>query len=270
MRQGENKEHLLVMDVARATAVYRNYCEMWRRVGALAPPGSVFEVVPRPDMLLIRSHHAPRVPHMVLDPGVLDADAPRWVAALVREMAGEPVSLMIGIPPGEEQSGLVTALQAEGFMRAARPNVAMDRILATPDDAESDPAIALAAGEAGLEEARALLGTIFGLPSTVFAFYTPPEVVRTYVLRQEGVPVAAACLCPFSSSAGIYSVGVLPSMRGQGYARRLVLHALREAAALGRTSIGLSCEQALVPFYRRFGFTACWQLVSYWLEAWWR
>jgi ribosomal protein S18 acetylase RimI-like enzyme len=256
-------------DLALAVAVYTNYCEMWRRVGAVAPPGSVFEVTERADMLLIRSHYAHRVPHMVLNPRVLDADAPRWTQALVEELARDPVSLMVGIPPGEEGSGLVNALLAEGFMRAARPNVAMTRPATRPDGAP-DAEITLVEGEHDLEEARALLARIFGLPSEVFAFYTPPEVVHTYVLRHGGVPVAAACLSPSPGAAGIYSVGVLPSMRGQGFARRLVLHALRDAARLGYATVVLSCEQSLAPLYRRLGFAPCWELISYWLETWWR
>jgi ribosomal protein S18 acetylase RimI-like enzyme len=256
-------------DLTLAAAVYMNYCEMWRRVGPLAPSGSIFEVTERADMLLIRSHYAHRVPHMVLAPRVLDADAPRWTRALVDELARDPVSLVIRIPPGQEGSALVQALLAEGFMRAARPDLAMARSTPPPDNVP-DTDITLVAGGHDLEEARALLARIFGLPSEVFAYYTPPEVVRTYVLRHGGAPVAAACLSPSADAAGIYSVGVLPSMRGQGFARRLVLHAVRDASMLGFSTVVLSCEQYLAPLYRRLGFTPCWELISYWLETWWR
>lgn len=131
-------------------------------------------------------------------------------------------------------------------------------------------AISLASGEAELSEARDLLARVFGLPSLVFAFYTPPSIVHTYVFRQDGRAMGAICLCPFAGSAGIYSVGVLPSARGRGLARRLVRHALAEAVAMGYRRAVLSCERHLTGLYLPFGFKACWDLRSYWLEAWWR
>lgn len=256
-------------DLGKALAVYANYCQMWRHVGALAPEGSAFEVTERSDMLLIRSRYAQRVPHMVLDPVVPPGDAPRWAGELVRDLTIDPVSVMVGIPPGEEHGGLIQALLAEGFVRAARPTVAMTMPSARPSG-PADPSITLALDDGELAEARVLLSRIFGLPSAVFAYYTPPDVVRTYLLRQESVVVAAACLCPAVDTAGIYSVGVLPGVRGRGFARRLVRHAAGDAATLGYATVVLSCEEGLAPLYRRLGFTACWELYSYWLEAWWR
>jgi ribosomal protein S18 acetylase RimI-like enzyme len=258
------------MDQARAAAVYRNYCSMWRQVGALAIPGDIFEVIERPDMLLIRSNYAHRVPHMVLEPRVCADQIAAWSANLVQDIATGPSSLMVGIEPGEEHGSLVAALRHEGFMRAARPSVAMTRAILATTSIAADAGISLARTEADLDVARNLLARIFGLPAAVFAFYTPPGVVHTYLLREAGLPVAAGCLFPADDAGGIYSVGVVPSMRGRGYARRLVQHLLADAAALGLSAAVLSCEQSLVGLYERLGFEVCWELVSYWLEAWWR
>ena len=258
-------------DLELASAVYENYCSMWRAAGAIAPSGSIFVVQQRPDMLLIRSNYARRIPHMILSPTLNGHVPSAWVAGVTRELTAEPISLMVAIPPGAEDSPLLPALAAEGFLPAARPHVAMVAQLGTAAiQAGGSGAIGLASGEADLEEARDLLARVFGLPSLVFAFYTPPSIVHTYVLRQDGRALGAICLCPFAGSAGIYSVGVLPSARGRGLARRLVRHALGEAAAMGYRRAVLSCERHLTGLYLPFGFRPCWDLRSYWLEAWWR
>lgn len=243
---------------------------MWREVGRAAGDRGAFEVQSRPDMLLIRSTHAQRVPHMVLDPRVPDAQAGAWTSQLVGELGNGPTSVMIGIPPGEEDGALVAALRAEGFQAESRPKVAMASPLVAQSSGGRDAAITEARTQRDLTEARELLGTVFGLPVEVFAFYTPPDLVSTYVLRRKGQPLAAVCLCPFAGSAGIYSVGVLPHARGRGYARRVVAYALEEAAARGLGTAVLSCERQLVPLYRALGFEICWELRNYWLEAWWR
>lgn len=257
-------------DIALAQAAYANYCEMWRAVGALAPSGSVFDVEQRADMLLIRSNYARRVPHMILDPVVDHAAVHDWVSTLVRDLAADPVSLVVGIPPGQEHSSMVAALKAEGFQPAVRPKVAMAcQGLPLAGDEDLD-GIEVAQSEPALQEARELLAGVFGLPSDVFAFYTPPSLVTTYLLRLDGTAIAAMCLCPFAGCAGIYSVAVIPSARGRGYARRLVRAALRDAAARGLDTAVLSCERSLVGLYQALGFAVCWELAEYWLEAWWR
>jgi GNAT superfamily N-acetyltransferase len=253
-----------------AQAVYANYCDMWRMVGARSPDDGSFEVVQRSDMLLITSKVVQRVPHMVLDPRPGSIAPEKWVAAMVNELGHDPVSVLVRLPPGTEQGPLAGALLGEGFQREIRPAYAMTRTLHGLPPQAPDSAISIAETPAELGEARALLSRVFGLPAPVFAFYTPPKLVATYVFRVRGAPVGAACLYGNGHSAGIYSVGVLPAMRGRGYGRRLVWQALADAAKLGLNLAVLSCERTFIPFYEQLGFGTCWELHSYWFEAWWR
>jgi GNAT superfamily N-acetyltransferase len=255
---------------ALAQAVYTNYCDMWRTVGALSPTDGAFEVIQRQDSLLIKSRLVQRVPHTVLDPHVADGAARTWATSMVNDLGHDPVSILVRLPPGLEKSPLVGALQGEGFQREVRPAIALTRQLRSLTVRTPDHAITLAEREHELEEARTLLARVFGLPPAVFAFYTPPKLVLTYLLRIKGVAVGATCLCSNGESAGIYSVGVMPTMRGRGYAQRLVWHALAEAARMRLNLAVLTCERHLVSFYEQLGFSACWELHSYWLEAWWR
>ena len=257
-------------DPVRGEAVYRNLCEMWRSVGSHTDGNTSFAVEDREDMLLVKSQFAHRVPHMVLDPRVPAGHEKSWTRALIKEWAGQPVSVMVEIPPGTDDSPLAATLLEQGFVRGIRPSVGMTCKARPMFERREDVSIALAEEDGDLALARALLGSVFGLPSQVFAFYTPAEVVDTYILRVSGVGVAAACLCPFAGVAGVYSVGVLQEARGRGFARRLVLYVLGQAGRMGLTTAVLSCERQLAPFYRSLGFSIDCELTTYWLESLWR
>jgi ribosomal protein S18 acetylase RimI-like enzyme len=260
----------MVTDLSSARLVYGNFTAMWEAVGAVASPAGVFEVSRRPDMLFVRSLLVHRVPHMVIDPRVEDSAAPAWASALVRDMRGQPGALMISLPPGLENGPLDRALRREGFTQGAPSPVCMTRIKAPRLEPLEDDEIMLVDSEPYLSVARGLLGGIFGLPREVFAFYTPPPLVYTYLLHHAGAAVAAACLCPFAGTAGIYSVGVSPAARGRGYARRLIRRVLQDSEDLGFDAAVLTCDAEVTPLYLKAGFSACWRSTTLWLESWWR
>lgn len=243
---------------------------MWEAVGAVALPDGVFEVTRQRDMLFVRSLLVHRVPHMVIDPQVEAGAAPAWASALVRDMRGQPGALMISMPPGLENGPLDRALRREGFTQGSPSPVCMTRVGATRLEPPADEDIILADSEPYLSVARGLLGSVFGLPREVFSFYTPPGLVNTYLLHDQGVAVAAACLCPFAGTAGIYSVGVSPEARGRGFARRLIRRALQDSEALGFDVAVLTCDAGVTPMYLKAGFSTCWRTSTLWLESWWR
>lgn len=260
----------MLKDLSLADLVYGNFSAMWEAVGAVAAPPGVFEVTRRPDMLFVRSLLVHRVPHMVIDPRVAESAAPAWASSLVREMRGQPGALMISMPPGSEDGALDRALRRVGFTQGAPSPLCMTRVHAPRLEPYHDSDIMLAHSEPYLSVARELLGRVFGLPREVFAFYTPPGLVFTYLLHHQGAAVAAACLCPFAGTAGIYSVGVVPEARGRGFARRLIRRALLDAEDLGFDVAVLTCDAELAPLYRKAGFSVCWRATTLWLESWWR
>jgi ribosomal protein S18 acetylase RimI-like enzyme len=259
----------ILKDLTLAGLVYGNFSAMWEAVGSVAVPSGIFEVTRRSDMLFVRSLLVQRVPHMVIDPRVAEGAAPAWASALARDMRGQPGTLMISMPPGMENSALDRALRREGFAQGAPSPVCMTRTHLPRLEPIDDGDIMLVDSEPYLSVARELLGRVFGLPREVFAFYTPPGLVSTYLLHHEGTAVAAACLCPFAGTAGIYSVGVVPEARGRGFARRLIRRALQDSEELGLDVAVLTCEADLVPLYLKAGFRSCWRATTLWLESWW-
>ena len=52
----------------------------------------------------------------------------------------------------------------------------------------------------------------------------------------------------------IFGVNTLPAYRKQGYAGELIQEAIRTAKKQGRKGLVLTCKDALVPYYTKFGF----------------
>ena len=52
----------------------------------------------------------------------------------------------------------------------------------------------------------------------------------------------------------IFGVNTLPAYRKQGYAGELIREAIRTAKKQGRKGLVLTCKDALVPYYAKFGF----------------
>ena len=52
----------------------------------------------------------------------------------------------------------------------------------------------------------------------------------------------------------IFGVNTLPAYRKQGYAGELIREAIRTAKNQGRKGLVLTCKDALVPYYTKFGF----------------
>ena len=52
----------------------------------------------------------------------------------------------------------------------------------------------------------------------------------------------------------IFGVNTIPACRRQGYAGQLLQQAIADARAQGRKGLGLTCKEALVHYYAKFGF----------------
>ena len=52
----------------------------------------------------------------------------------------------------------------------------------------------------------------------------------------------------------IFGVNTIPSRRCQGYAGRLLHQAIADAKAQGRKGLVLTCKDAFIPYYAKFGF----------------
>ncbi|HUF61487.1 MAG TPA: GNAT family N-acetyltransferase [Verrucomicrobiales bacterium] len=91
------------------------------------------------------------------------------------------------------------------------------------------------------------------------------EVCVRLLGYKESLPVGAVQVFGYGATAGIYSVGVLPSARRRGFGTAVTLAALWEARALGFRRAILVAAPAGASLYRRLGFRDRWTLgVHFW------
>jgi GNAT superfamily N-acetyltransferase len=79
--------------------------------------------------------------------------------------------------------------------------------------------------------------------------------LHNYVGWLKGRPVSVSALLYGRETAGIWNVGTLADVRGQGIGRETTLAALRDARAAGQTLSVLGSSPMGLPVYSRIGFT---------------
>ncbi|MCI2057324.1 MAG: GNAT family N-acetyltransferase [Oscillibacter sp.] len=52
----------------------------------------------------------------------------------------------------------------------------------------------------------------------------------------------------------VFGVNTLPEYRRKGYAAQLMTHLIADARAQGRRGCILTCKEALIPYYQKFGY----------------
>lgn len=54
----------------------------------------------------------------------------------------------------------------------------------------------------------------------------------------------------------IFGVDTIPACRRRGYAEQLLKHVIQQARAQGRKGLVLTCKEALLHYYGKFGFVS--------------
>jgi N-acetylglutamate synthase-like GNAT family acetyltransferase len=82
----------------------------------------------------------------------------------------------------------------------------------------------------------------------------PEGAARIYVARLDGTPVACCMTIDDATNSEIQMVAVVPEARGRGLSRKLLSHALADAAGRGIETSTLVATRAGRPMYERLGF----------------
>jgi Acetyltransferases len=59
---------------------------------------------------------------------------------------------------------------------------------------------------------------------------------------------------PDGAYQSIFGLGVVPQLRRQGLAKRLMEHLIADAKSKGRKGLILTCKDRLIPYYEKFGY----------------
>jgi N-acetylglutamate synthase-like GNAT family acetyltransferase len=232
--------------------VHASMFHWWRLVGAaspgarlLEPPGVVAAVVPAaPERAVVNSA-------LYETPEALEAAYDDVAAAYSAIGAKWTVWVQ---PEGRERA--VRALEGRGHVLDAEPT-AMARTLDDPLDRPPGDALRdwTAQGD---------LGDIGPINDRAYPFGTdsfsrsltslPDEAAHVYVARRDGEPVACLMMIDSRGNSEVQMVAVVPEARGAGLARKLLAHALVDAAERGNSTSTLIATKLGYPVYERLGF----------------
>jgi GNAT superfamily N-acetyltransferase len=159
----------------------------------------------------------------------------------------------VWVPPGDVPAARL--LESRGHVLDAQP-MAMARDL---DGVERPPAEALPDWTADGELAE--VGEVndrsytFGTDSFSRALQRLPDgEVHIYVARHDGAPVGCLTMIDHEGNSEVQMVAVVPEARGRGITRKLLGHALADAAERGNQTSTLIATPLGYPVYERVGF----------------
>jgi GNAT superfamily N-acetyltransferase len=172
----------------------------------------------------------------------------------------------VWVAPGDDEAAAL--LESRGHYLDGQP-MAMAREL---DGVERPPADALANWTA--EGRLAEVGQVndrsytFGTDSFSRALQTLPEgVAHVYVARDDkGGPIGCLTIVDHAGNSEVQMVAVVPEARGQGITRKLLGHALADAAERGSETSTLIATPLGYPVYERIGFRPL-ERVAMWERA---
>ena len=172
----------------------------------------------------------------------------------------------VWVAPGDDAAAAL--LESRGHYLDAQP-MAMAREL---DGVERPAADALTNWTA--EGQLAEVGQVndrsytFGTDSFSRALQTLPEdVAHVYVARdQKGSPIGCLTVVDHAGNSEVQMVAVVPEARGQGITRKLLGHALADAAERGSETSTLIATPLGYPVYERAGFRPL-ERVAMWERA---
>jgi ribosomal protein S18 acetylase RimI-like enzyme len=159
----------------------------------------------------------------------------------------------VWVPPGDAEAAVL--LETRGHYLDGQP-MAMAREL---DGVERPPADALAdwtaegdLGDVGEVNDRSYT---FGTDSFSRALRRLPEgATHVYVAREAGRPVGCLMTIDHDGNSEVQVVAVVPEARGRGITRKLLGHALADAAERGNTTSTLIATPLGYPVYERAGY----------------
>jgi GNAT superfamily N-acetyltransferase len=88
----------------------------------------------------------------------------------------------------------------------------------------------------------------------------PEGAARAYTVHEDGEPVASVMVVDHEGNADVELVAVIPRARGRGLSRKLLAHALADAAERGCETTTLIASTMGRPVYERLGYAPLGQL----------
>lgn len=254
-----------IVERTPATLAWDSECSGWLALGA-APEAKRFYTIGRVGNIVWARplESALRGLPVMLMVERTTPDATAQLREAVQKFSLPRTPLYVSLPPEGDLEEWRDAARELGF-RHDHTQVLMTCSLTQPRPVRQPARYEVVEAESDTDWQAALrvIGEVFDDPDGLTAFYNPRGVVRLFLARVQGEPVAAAALWPFDGVAGVYSVATRERFRGLGLSYAVVEHILRQATAEGFPLAALRTTGTLVTLYMRHGFTVSGQIHRY-------
>jgi N-acetylglutamate synthase-like GNAT family acetyltransferase len=159
----------------------------------------------------------------------------------------------VWVPPGDEEAARL--LEERGHVLDAEPmamSLGLDGVERPDEGALDDWTANGTAAEVGEVNDRSYT---FGTDSFSRALTTFPEgAAHLYVTRENGRAIGCLAMTDHEGNSEVQMVAVVPEARGRGTTRKLLGHALADAAERGNETSTLIATPLGYPVYERVGF----------------
>lgn len=252
-----------------AMAAWRSECAGWLALGGAPEARGWFAVGREGDIIwAVPDEGALRGLPVMLMVERTGPDPEGQLERAVAKFRRPGVPLYVSLPPEGDIDEWRDATRRLGF-RHDNTQVLMTCPL-TAERAVKEPArydVVEATSNEEWRSAIGVIGEVYNDPHGLTEFYNPRGVVRLFLARINGEPVASAALWPFEGVAGVYSVATRRRFRGLGLAYAVVERILRQATAEGFKMAALRAAGELMPLYMRHGFGVSGQIHRYRLKG---
>jgi N-acetylglutamate synthase-like GNAT family acetyltransferase len=154
--------------------------------------------------------------------------------------------------------GETTALlESKGHVLDGSPEAMAADFEATPPQRPPDGALSDWTAAGDLADVGAINDRAYGYGGDWFSralTRLPDGAVHIYVVRQDGAAVGCCAATDTGANTEVQMVAVVPEARGRGIARKLLGHALADAAERGNETATLIATPLGYPIYERAGF----------------
>jgi GNAT superfamily N-acetyltransferase len=248
--------------------VVNNACELMVTAGRCGPAP---EIIDEPGFVRVKTGIPARLLNGVLRTNLTEQEARAKAPETLRHFQECTTPMEWWVSEDMGPANLRQILEESGYkLLFMVPGMVLEDLQSREFDTSSKLEVAPVLGSNDLPTLEYLL-TAFGLPEHIRSAYCRMiestcnlESRLLHVIgKYEGEPVCCGAVYFGKKSAGIYTIGTLEAVRGQGFGRAVTEHLLAQAKQRGYDGAVLTSSEKGYRVYEKLGFREVTQIAHY-------